>query len=172
MCFYHPEDKNRCVKVAMRPTGVSQLQRELNAAQICSAHLKRYIPNYDNKLVDTNLGPGLVCEIIRDDDGTPSLPIGYYIDKNMITQDITAQMNAFYNILMEHSIPIYDFNVKNFLIQIKNGKPILRFTDLKSYNSYKPFTYLRLERCIPGLARCIIRRRLSRLMRSLSLHQQ
>ena len=163
LCFYHPEDADRCVKVAMRHKNRPALQRELEAVERCISYIGNYLPEYHPELVSTNLGPGLVCEIIRDDDGTPSHPLSYYVVNNTLHRDALSQLTEFSRILTSNPIPIYDFNPNNFLIQIKEGRQILRFTDLKTYNRFKPFTYLRLERRCTVISQSIVRRRLNKL---------
>lgn len=163
LCFYHPEDADKCVKVAMRYRNRPALQQELDAVRLCAPSIGSYLPEYQPGLVETNLGPGLVCEIIRDDDGSPSRTLTHYVRRHSLHEDTVAQLSVFAEKLINQHIPIYDFNPDNFLIQIKAGRQILRFTDLKTYNRYKPYTYLRLERHIPVISRHIVRRRLRRL---------
>lgn len=164
LCFYHPEDADKCVKVAMRHRNRPALQRELEAAKLCAPYIGTYLPEYQPELIDTDLGPGLVCNIVKDDNGAPSLPLAQYVFSNNLSEDALSQLMEFSRVLTSNHIPIYDFNPDNFLIQIKNGKQILRFTDLKTYNQFKPFTYLRLERCVPAISKRIVKRRLNKVI--------
>ena len=170
LCFYHPEDNSKCVKVAMRYRNIPQLQKELVAVKCCTSLIGSYLPEYQTELIKTNLGPGLVCEIIRDDDGTPSRTLAYYVCNKQLDKRIMVQLIRFTTTVAEHNIPLYDFNPENFLIQKKEGKSILRFTDLKTYNAYKPYTYLRLERVVPAISRLIIKRRIKRLFNWIQQH--
>jgi hypothetical protein len=163
LCFYHPEDTDKCVKVAMRDRNIPALQQELEAVKRCVQYIGDYLPEYHPELIDTNLGPGLVCSIIRDDNGAPSQPLSQYVIEKTLNKDALSQLTEFSRILTNNPIPIYDFNPDNFLIQIRNGKQILRFTDLKTYNRFKPFTYLRMERCCPAISLRIVKRRLNKL---------
>ena len=172
LCFYHPEDADKCVKVAMRYRNMPALQQELEAVRRCVPYIGNYLPEYHADLIETELGPGLVCDIIKDDNGAPSRTLTQYVVDHTLNEDALSQLTEFSRILTSNHIPIYDFNPDNFLIQIRNGRQILRFTDLKTYNRFKPFTYLRLERCIPAISRRIVRRRLSRLFTWIRNHMQ
>ena len=172
LCFYHPEDAGKCVKVAMRYRNRPALQQELKAVGVCIPYIGPYLPEYHPELIETNLGPGLVCEIIKDDGGTPSLPLSHYVLSNTLTEDAFSQLTEFKKIMETNHIPLYDFNPNNFLIQIKEGRQVLRITDLKTYNQYKPYTYLRLERHIPAISRSIVRRRLNKLFTWIKKHVQ
>jgi hypothetical protein len=172
LCFFHPEDADKCVKVAMRYRNRPALQQELEAVTACVPHIGSYLPEYLPELIETNLGPGLVCEIIKDADGTPSLPLTHYVLTNTLNEEVFSQLTEFSRILTSNHIPLYDFNPDNFLVQIKGERQVLRFTDLKTYNHYKPYTYLRLERYIPAISRHIVRRRLNRLFTWIKNHAQ
>lgn len=165
LCFYHPETPDKCVKVAMRHKNIPQLQHELTAAQACQSALGDYLPGYENELVRTNLGPGLVCEIIRNDDGSVAPSLATFVQHIPMDKRLMAQLALFAKKVIQHNIPLYDFNPENFVVQQRNGRYILRLTDLKTYNNYKPWTYMKLERLIPAISRLIVKRRLNRLFK-------
>ena len=58
----------------------------------------------------------------------------------------------------------YDFNLRNFVVQIKRGESRLYYIDLKSFDSYKPWTFLHLEKISNTIARRIMAHRLKRLL--------
>lgn len=147
---------------------IKQIVRDLNAYKAVKPYLKDYLPIYEETLVETHLGPGLVCEIIRDDDGNTSKMLSEYLCSKKLTHDIVEQIKDFGRIIDEHYIPFYDMNPNNFLVQIKNGKQKVLYIDMKYYNDYKPWIYLHLEKVIPALSRMIVRRRFQRLMKTLS----
>ena len=122
--------------------------------------------------METNLGPGLVCEIIKDDDGTPSRMLTDCIAAKIVNKRTLAQLAIFGKLVIEHGIPFYDMNPNHFLVQIKNGKQRLLYVDLKYYNDYKPWVYLHLEKVIPLLSRMIVKRRLQRLFKWIEAHPQ
>ena len=84
-----------------------------------------------------------------------------------VSQEVIEQLHRYADIVIKNNIPLYDPNPCNFLIQKKNGKERVVFSDMKSYNDYKPWVYLHLEKIIPALNRRILRRRLSKLLQKL-----
>lgn len=164
LCFYHPETPDKCVKVAMRYKNIPQLQDELAAVKACRPALNNYLPEYEDTLIKTTLGPGLVCELIRDDNGELSPSLASFCMNKPVNKRFLAQIAIFAKTIVENKIPLYDFNPENFVVQHKNGRHILKLTDLKTYNHYKPWTYLGLERLIPAISMLIVKRRLKRLI--------
>lgn len=167
LCLYHPEDPTKCVKVAMNHRHNYQLQNELDAYKKTRHLLAEFLPAYEENLVETNLGPGLVCDLICDDDGEPSRWLHNYMQERKVNDNIMEQMYRFADIVRTNIIPFYDPNTCNFLVQQKDGKERVVFTDMKSYNDYKPWIYLRLEKVIPAITRRIIDRRMDVLFRKL-----
>lgn len=172
LCLVHPDDPDKCVKVAMWYRHIPQLKRDLDAYKAVKPILKDFLPMYEEEFVETNLGPGLVCEIIRDDNGEPSRMLTECLPKGLCSKRTLAQLAIFAKLVVEHGIPFYDMNPNNFLVQIKNGKQRLLYIDLKYYNDYKPWVYLHLEKVIPLLSRMIVKRRLKRLFRWVEACQQ
>lgn len=172
LCMVHPEDPGKCVKVAMWYRHIPQLKRDLDAYRAVKPILKDFIPTYEEEFVPTNLGPGLVCEVIKDDDGEPSRMLSECLEKGLADKRTLAQLAIFARLVMENSIPFYDMNPNNFLVQIKNGKQRLLYIDLKYYNDYKPWIYLHLEKFIPALSRMIVKRRLKRLFRKIEAYKK
>ena len=163
LCLYHPEDPNKCVKIAMHYRNIWQLENELYGYRKAKDLLRDYLPEYEEELVETNLGPGLVCELIRNDDGTVSRWLVDNLRAGSVSKEIVQQLQDYADIVVKHNIPLYDPNPCNFLVQIKDGKERIVFSDMKSYNDYKPWVYLHLEKVIPALNRRILKRRLAKL---------
>lgn len=172
LCLVHPENPDKCVKVAMWYRHIPQLQRDLDAYKAVKPILKDFLPEYEEEFVETNLGPGLVCEIIKDDDGTPSRMLTDCIADKIVNKRTLAQLAIFGKLVVQHGIPFYDMNPNNFLVQVKNGKQRLLYIDLKYYNDYKPWVYLHLEKVIPALSRMIVKRRLQRLFKWIEANPQ
>ena len=148
----------------MHYKNVWQLKNELLGYKKTKDLLKDYLPEYEEELVETNLGPGLVCELVCNDDGTVSRWLVDNLRNKSISQDIVNQIKRYADIVISNNIPLYDPNPCNFLVQIKNGKERVVFSDMKSYNDYKPWVYLHLEKVIPALNRRILKRRLAKLL--------
>ena len=167
LCLHHPEDPTKCVKVAMNYRHVWQLENELEGYKKTKHLLSDFLPEYEEELVETNLGPGLVCELVQNDDGTVAPWLVDDLRAKKVSQEVIEQLHRYADIVIKNNIPLYDPNPCNFLIQKKNGKERVVFSDMKSYNDYKPWVYLHLEKIIPALNRRILRRRLSKLFQKL-----
>lgn len=169
ICFEHPENPNKCVKIAIYPRDNDLLLRELNTYLFVKPILKECIVTYETQLVDTNLGKGIVCELLRDDNGEYSKSLFYYAQERKFSFEILSQIRYFACCLVEYDIFFYDFNLQNFIVQIKNGKKRVYYTDLKSFERYKAWTFLRLERVFTPFARYSMQRRLERLFYQLEM---
>lgn len=168
ICFEYPGRPDRCVKVAVRCRDAAKLETELAAYCSVRSYLGEFIPVYESPLVDTNLGKGLVCELLRDDDGNCSKTLADCRSTGGVAAELISQLKFFGYHLISHDLFFYDFNLQNFMVQIKNGKPYLKYTDLKSFNNYKSWTFLKLEKLLPPLARHLMIRRLNRILSQVS----
>lgn len=169
ICFQHPKDENLCIKVVVRFKEIDVLSKELKVYNYIKQELKDCIVEYQNQLVDTNLGKGIVLSLLRDDDNSYSKTLNYYHKTNNIDKEIISELYHFAYKLIAHDIFFYDFNLNNFTIQIRNNKKKLYYTDLKSFESYKSWGYLKLEKIIPSLARHIMKKRLHKMFKSLNI---
>lgn len=164
ICFEHPVDAMKCVKVAIRFSDSYLLEKEIKTYLSIRYYVGEYLPKYDLTLVDTTCGKGIVCQLLRDDNGEYSKSLEYYIRKKQITENLKIQILGFTYNLVEHDIFFYDFNLRNFVVQIKRGESRLYYIDLKSFDSYKPWTFLHLEKISNTIARRIMAHRLKRLL--------
>ena len=171
LCFAHPSDDDKCIKVAMRYKEEYLLERELVTYKKIQSKIGKYLPKYENELVRTNLGKGLVCERIRDFDGKKCNTLAQYLWENKINNEIKSQIKEFADLLLKQNIIFYDFNLENFIVQItSSGKKKLYYSDIKSYQRYKPWTFLGLERLLPPLAKFLMKKRLERLLGILKIN--
>jgi len=168
-CYLHPTDANKCVKIPIKCNNTKTLTRELKYYFIIKSTINEFIVEYDQTLVETNKGLGLVCELLKDDNGKLSKPITFYINNGTIDKELQSEFHYFVYQLIEHKLYFYDFNLKNFVVQIKNGKKNLKYIDLKSYDNNKSWTFLKLEKIISPLAEKIMIRRLKRLYKMLGM---
>ncbi len=169
ICFEHPDDPNKCVKIALKPQNETQLFVELKAYKQAAPYLGDYIIHYEPNLVSTNLGRGLVCELLRNDDDTFAKPLTAYVGHLPLDAEIVEQLWNFSYCLLAHDIFFYDFNLQNFVVQLTDGHPKLRYIDIKSFNNYKSWTFLKFEKLCAGLARYLMLRRLKRLFKTLQI---
>lgn len=172
LCFEHPEDENKCIRVTVKYKEEHLLEQELETYQKIKSYLGDYLVKYDDKLVDTTLGKGMVSELLRDDNRQYSKILGYYVYNKELKEKIIEQVIDFARKLVANDIFFYDFNLENFMVQIKDGEPKLKFTDLKSFKKYKPWTYLKLEKFIKPLARHLMKRRMKKLFIYLDIDEK
>lgn len=169
-CYRHPLCADKCVKVAQKEEWIPELQREARIAKLIRPHLNEFIVGYDQELVKTNKGPGLVCELIRDGDGSPAPTLGVFIQRGNSILSVERQFNSFIMKLISCDIFFYDLNLGNFVISGTDSKlKKLFFIDLKSLHKNGYMGFLKMERYIAPLARIIMFRRIRRLYRSLGL---
>ena len=164
-CYEHPDDKSKCVKIFLKKEDRSVFQREFKNYSLLKDQLKDYIIPCEKELVETDKGMGMVCDLVRDDDGSASKMIWKY----QMDDEIKQELDKFTSVLLSRNLFFYDFNENNFIIQIKDGKKKLKFIDLKSYRRNKSWTFLKLENVFDFLARIIMKRRLKRLYRDFHL---
>ena len=164
-CYLHPVRTDKCVKVLKKSLDEKILEREIKTYFKVKYLLDDFIPQYDGVLADTDKGKGLVCELFRGDNGQLSKPIGYYIKNGKIDDEIIRELYYFVYQLMDHDLYFYDFNLNNFVIQIKNGQKKLKYIDLKSYDNNKSWTFLKLEKIFDFLAKIIMQRRFKDCLR-------
>ena len=170
ICFKHPTDAGKCVKIPTRFKEAKSFDREIAAFYAAKAVLSDFCAEQAPFAADTNLGKGLVCEAFCDDDGTPSKPLGHFIENGRLDSEVAEQLNFFAYNLLAHDLFLYDFNMNNFVVQIKNGKKRLKYVDMKSFCRYKGWCFLKLENVFAPLARLLMKRRLKRLFRQCGLN--
>ncbi len=169
LCFEHPENKNLCAKVYVRFKDEKLLKRDLQVYSYVKDELKDYVVYHQEQIVQTNLGKAIIAKLLRDDDDSYSKTLNYYYEHNIIDAEIISQLYHFAYKLVEHDIFFYDFNLNNFTIEAKNGKKKLYYTDIKSFERYKSWGFLKLEKIVPFIARYIMKKRLKRLFLNLKI---
>ncbi|PIE73833.1 MAG: hypothetical protein CSA20_01070 [Deltaproteobacteria bacterium] len=166
-CYFHPEDEQRCVKVVKDKREIRSLQRELQIYNKVKDGLAPFICHYDGQLVETDKGPGLVMELVRDDDGQVSKKLSAFLERQSIDEGVEKQLDIFFKKLLDERWYFTDFNLDNFLIVRRKEQLIVKYIDLKSYRSTKSF--IRLEVFLPFLWRSKTIRRMRRLYQRLGL---
>ena len=164
-CYEHPEDKSKCVKVLLPDADPSVFDREFKNYQALKVFLKDYIIPCEPEPVETDKGPGMICDLLTDDNGETSKMIFEY----KTDDEIKEQMDSFVHLLLTHHLFFYDFNLNNFVIRIRNGKKELKYIDLKSFRRNKSWCFFKLENIFDFLARIIMLRRLKRLYKELGI---
>lgn len=149
LCFRHPTDRELVVKVA---AGAEKAQLAANLKEyrgyrdLIRKHGRLSCISHCHGFVATDRGQGLVCDCIRDEDGTISETI-YDIIVNRDDADlelIVTVAEGFCGYLRKHDIRLFDLNPKNIALSRKrNGdyRPVA--LDLKGRydnNEFVPFS--------------------------------
>jgi len=95
-CYEHPENLDLCIKIGEIDSIESLRERQcykiLEKRKISWNALSLF-----HGLVETNMGTGAVCELVRDYDGNISKSFEYYLEKYPLLTDVTSEeKEAFY----------------------------------------------------------------------------
>ena len=171
-CYVHPLDRNLCVKVVKHKADLPELTREISVAKLLAPYLKDYIVRYDDGLVETDKGLGLVCELVRnEDDGELALSLAQYQER-FGADDVEPELRKVLESLIRDNLFFYDFNMSNFVVKrmASGGKKVV-FIDLKGFHKNHYMGFLKMERYIAPLARNIMFRRMRTLYSELNLSE-
>jgi hypothetical protein len=119
-CFRHPDLSDCCIKVLhpeIRPTRVWRELRYYSGLQRRGAdftHLTRC-----RGLIDTNLGEGVMFDLVLDDDGRISKSLAYYLAQNdsRVNDWVVDEIERLRQDLYEQWIVFHDLNPDNILVQ-------------------------------------------------------
>lgn len=176
-CYRHPHDPGLCIKVpSVRPKGARRFRErfsewhhggsigDLHNAREWAAYcrigdqLAGYLPACRG-FVATSRGRGLVVELVRDADGSPSVHLKDWL-RETPAQDaapLLARLEDLFDLLLRHEIWLMDLNLTNFVAQIDgdgNARPML--IDIKRAADNKELFQL------SGWSRTLMRRKLAR----------
>lgn len=145
-CYEHPEDSTRCIKVDKPWNYGFHNSRQKRIKKAIMPWLADFSSNREearfywsrvNKIgdkfylhgphcfgiVQTNIGPGLVFERIRDTNGCYSERLDHYVQKNPeelgCLLSLVDKLRAF---LLDHELYLFTSNPDNFLVQLRDGK--------------------------------------------------
>ena len=124
ICYLHPEDNSKCVKITKdKVRSHKQSRRESEYYEYISSFKKNTdnISSYFGK-VDTNLGEGLVFELFRDYDCKVSKTIDYYLKNDLYKESklIIKSLDDLYNYLINNMIMFVDLKPVNVLFKIES----------------------------------------------------
>jgi len=145
-CYFHPLQPDRCVKVLLPDQQPAMLRKQVSVwrrlrpksafdeniqecrqlerlARKLGPECFRHLPVVDG-IVDTDLGPGLVVELIRDADGSISLSGKEFTIKHGILPESWKAMEELLEFLMAHTIPIRDPFAHNLSFQRRSDGTI------------------------------------------------
>ena len=143
-CYRHPLFDDKCIKIVKNKKDLPGLLREVRVSKLVAPYLKDYIVEYDGELVETDKGLGLVCGLVRNDDGAVASALTRYQDECLVNlgDDIERDLREILRRLITHNLFFYDFNEGNFVVKETRcgGKKVV-FIDLKGFhkNHYMGF---------------------------------
>ncbi len=158
ICFIHPNDPSRCIKVGYwgrikgwgwrdrlfnmrldRGAGAVLNRRELQAYGRIGTVLADYVPRYHGPIA-TTLGDGLECDLVRDATGGPAKQLRPWL-ANATAEEaaiLRAQFDPLFDLLHRHEIWLFDLNTSNFVVQkSEDGTPRMWLIDLKRAADHK-----------------------------------
>ncbi|XAW89616.1 YrbL family protein [Vibrio sp. CDRSL-10 TSBA] len=111
--YIHPEDNTLCIKIQK-----VEDNQNLNEERFFKTHNNvRILPKYSGS-VQTNLGKGLVVELIRDFDGNVSKSLHDYISSRRISaEDAHKHIDYISHELLKKKVLIHDGNLKNIILR-------------------------------------------------------
>lgn len=178
LCFIHPYDPDRCVKVLRQD---DQRTVRLNKRRIVPARFRRIYDNNQHEkdileelnrrigpamtqhlplcygMVPTDLGPGLVLDLVRDSDSKISLSIREWITIGGEIQDLKPAFSQLGEFLLEHVVLTRKLLDHNMVVkQDSDGSYRLYIIDGLGDPAWLPFA-----RCFRSLGHAKVRKRLA-----------
>ncbi len=160
VCYIHPDDPTRCIKVGFKgrvrgwgwrdrlttlrfDRGAAEVlnRREWKAFCRAGAVLADYVPRYHGPIA-TTLGEGLEIDLVRDGGGEPAKQLRPWLLNAPAEQGakLRAQFDALFDLLFQHEIWLFDLNMSNFVVQeTEDGAPRVWLIDLKRAADSKEF---------------------------------
>lgn len=116
--YYHPDDKNKCIKFSLDSADETDMQYELKFRKICKNRVARstLLTKYYGT-VDTILGTGHVFELVRDYDGRLSETFLDLFLREKNSPAVFSALKMFKEKLFEELIITYKIFPDNFMIQ-------------------------------------------------------
>ena len=161
LCFVHPDDTERCIKVRRPDFTLEDLRRKKgfpknlkplssfddNAEEnrVMSSLLKRLgepMHQFISRCYgfeDTDMGKGLVSELIRDESGSVSHTLKQYIWDHGYTYECQRAVNAFIEGWNDLGIPSRDLLVHNIVVQKRLDDTIIRLVVIDGLGSSSLF---------------------------------
>ncbi len=181
LCFVHPQDPRQCIKVLRPERSPARKRRErgfpknlkpLSAfdENVQEVRVFRRIARYVGEaafahiprfygLVETNFGPGVCSELIRDDDGSISITLKQYLWVNGRTAAIEALLKRLRTGWQALGMPSRHLLLHNILVECRHSEPHrLVVIDGLGWPDLLPLAYW-----VPALARRKAARRLRQL---------
>ena len=182
-CYVHQEDADKCIKVTLperspeairkssklykRILGASHFDENINEIK---GHQSLFV--YEHfpvcfDIIDTDLGKGLVVELIRNDDGNIASTVSEVMQERQLTSEELQALKVFVDYLMKHGIIVRDLTPRNVVFQYKDGRVKAYMIDGFGNSDFLPFVKFSVR-----LARAKILRKVSRTFQFLNYRWQ
>ncbi len=168
-CWQHPLNDNLCVKVNLGNRKNNSLLYEIQVYERIEYLLPGLTAAVHSELVETDKGPGLVSDLVRDEDGKISPCLKECFERGDDMKEILNPLNRIIKRMIVRDIFFLDLNMGNFAVQTLHDKKTVILIDIKSLNRTGFKGFLHLERVFAPLARNIMFRRIQRLYNDLGL---
>ena len=161
-CYVHPDDPRKAIKISIGKTS-AQAQREIKfyrKLQKRGEVVDKHIPEFYG-LCDTNLGQGIVVDLIRNYDGEVSRSINWYLAQGCLMLEFEPYLDELKHSFLQNLVVFNsDMTIDNLLVQ----KLSTRKTQLVAIDGLGDGTALDWLVFSPLLVRRKIRRRWARFI--------
>ncbi len=165
--YSHPSDFKKCIKIeAHNVLNPVTLKRRKKAA----IRERRYLSRYARKQcdftqlarfwgdVDTNLGPGEIYDLVRDDDGNVAQSLGHYLREGMAFEEVKSLLDDLQAYMITNGIIPTDLHVGNVVVQkLDSGNKLVIVDGIGNPE------FLKLADYVKALSTSKIKRRIKRL---------
>ena len=118
-CYVHPEDPRKAIKIPIGEIS-AQSRREIKFYRNLKKRHKTSIPHIPKfyGLCETNLGQGIVVDLIRNYDGEISRPLNWYLAEGYPIEYFESCLVELRQSLLENLIIFrHDLTIENLLLQ-------------------------------------------------------
>ena len=173
-CYIHPEDPRKAIKISMGKVN-EQTRRDIRFYRKLtrrSAGENRHIPKFYG-LCETNLGKGIVVDLIRNYDGEISRPLNWYLAQGVPIEEFDVYLEELKHSFLQNLIIFnHDMTIGNLLFQ-RSSTSSARLIAIDGLGDVVALDWLN---CFPFLVRRKIRRRwarfIARVYQTLEVRQQ
>ena len=118
-CYVHPEDPRKAIKISAGKVS-AQSRREIKfyrKLQKRGGVVEEHIPNFYG-LCETNLGQGIVVDLIRNYDGEISRPLNWYLAQGFPIGEFEPYLDELKQSFLQNLIIFnHDLTIGNLLVQ-------------------------------------------------------
>lgn len=134
-CHAHPSDPALCIKVARDPRNWRECHQQSVVEWYYLSYLKRRRVPFDHLVnchgwVQTSLGPGLMLERVRNDEGSNAPTLGSALAQGQIDEkEAISLLSTLHAWALRHAVAIADWNTENLMLRNRAGRRELVLVD-------------------------------------------